>query len=98
MKILLLTGSGERGWLDKFQAILVGRPKAWEFDKQNSEEVKAKYSEEQRKTVVDVFRQYNPTIPIVQNLDFGHTDPQVALPNGGKVKVVGSTKKIYLSY
>lgn len=94
----LLTGFGERGWLDKFQAVLVGRPKAWEFDKQNNEEQKAKYSEEQRKTVVDVVRQYNQTIPIVQNLDFGHTDPQVAMPSGGKVKVNSSSKKIILSY
>lgn len=94
----LLTGFGERGWLNKFQAILVGRPKAWEFDKQNSEEVKVKYAEKQRKTVIDVVRQYNSTIPIVQNLDFGHTDPQVALPNGGKVRVISGEKKIYLSY
>jgi len=94
----LLTGFGERGWLDKFQAVLVGRPKAWEFDKQNNKETKEKYAEEQRKTVVEVVRQYNPTIPIVQNLDFGHTDPQVVLPNGGKVRVVGSQKKIHISY
>lgn len=94
----LLTGFGERGWLNKFQAVIVGRPKAWEFDKQNNEEVKAKYAGEQRKTVVEVVRQYNQTIPIVQNLDFGHTDPQIALPNGGKVRVMGSQKKIYISY
>lgn len=94
----LLTGFGERGWLNKFRAVLVGRPKAWEFDKQNNEEAKAKYAEEQRKTVVEVVRQYNPSIPLVQNLDFGHTDPQIALPNGGKVRVVGSQKKIYISY
>lgn len=94
----LLTGFGERGWLEKFQAILIGRPKAWEFDKQNSEDEKAKYVEEQCKTVTRVVRQYNPTIPIVQNLDFGHTDPQTALPNGGKVRVLSSEKKIYLSY
>ncbi len=39
----LLTGFGERGWLNKFQAILVGRPKAWEFNKRNSFEQKAAY-------------------------------------------------------
>jgi muramoyltetrapeptide carboxypeptidase LdcA involved in peptidoglycan recycling len=94
----LLTGFGERGWLNKFQAVLVGRPKAWEFDKQNSEEEKAKYSEEQRKTVLKVVREYNKEIPVVQNLDFGHTDPQVALPNGNKVRVNSNEKKIYLTY
>lgn len=94
----LLTGFGERGWLDKFQAVVVGRPKAWEFDKQNSEEEKTAYAEEQRKTIIDVVRQYNSAIPIVQNLDFGHTDPQVVLPSGGRVRVLSSEKKIYLSY
>ena len=94
----LLTGFGERGWLNKFQAILVGRPKAWEFDKQHSEEEKAKYSEEQRSTVLKVVREYNKEILVVQNLDFGHTDPQVALPNGNKVRLVSSEKKIYLTY
>lgn len=94
----LLTGFGERGWLNKFQAVLVGRPKAWEFDKQNDRKAKAKYSKEQRETVIEVIRQYNQTIPIVQNLDFGHTDPQVVLPNGGKVRVVSSDRKIFLTY
>jgi muramoyltetrapeptide carboxypeptidase LdcA involved in peptidoglycan recycling len=94
----LLTGFGERGWLNKFQAVLVGRPKAWDFDKQNTAEQKAAYSEEQRQTVLKVVRQYNQTIPVVQNLDFGHTDPQVALPNGGKVRIATNEKKIYLNY
>ena len=31
----VLIGFGERGWLDQFKAVLVGRPKAWEFDKPN---------------------------------------------------------------
>lgn len=94
----LLTGFGERGWLNKFQAVLVGRPKAWEFDKQNSKEEKAKYSEEQRNTVLKVVREYNKEMPVVQNLDFGHTDPQVVLPSGNRARIVSSEKEIYLTY
>ncbi len=94
----LLTGFGERGWLNKFQAILVGRPKAWEFDKQYNAETKAKYSELQRKTILDTVRQYNQSIPIIQNADFGHTDPQIVLPNGGKITVDSSSKSILLHY
>ncbi len=94
----LLIGFGERGWLNKFQAILVGRPKAWEFDKQNSAEEKAKYSEEQRNTVLKAVREYNKEIPIVQNLDFGHTDPQVVLPMGRSVKINTTKKQILLNY
>lgn len=94
----LLTGFGERGWLDKFQAVLVGRPKAWEFNKQNSPEAKAAYSKEQRETVLRTVRVYNKQIPVVQNLDFGHTDPQTALPNGGVVRIDSTVQKIYLTY
>jgi muramoyltetrapeptide carboxypeptidase LdcA involved in peptidoglycan recycling len=94
----LLTGFGERGWFDTFQAVLVGRPKAWEFDKQNTTEVKAEYRKLQRETIVTTVREYNKIIPVVQNLDFGHTDPQVALPMGKTVKIQGSTQKILLEY
>ncbi len=94
----LLTGFGERGWFDKFQAVLVGRPKAWEFDKQNNAEAKAEYRKLQRETVLKTVREYNQTIPVVQNLDFGHTDPQVVLPNGRNIKLHATSKKIILSY
>lgn len=94
----LLTGFGERGWLDAFQAILVGRPKAWELNQQNSAEVRAKYRQEQRDTVLKSVRKYNAEMPVVQNLDFGHTDPQIILPSGGKAKVISSEQKIILSY
>jgi len=94
----VLTGFGERGWFDKFQAVLVGRPKAWEFDKQNNAKEKAEYRSLQRETVLKTVREYNKSIPIVQNIDFGHTDPQVLLPNGGKIKINTTEKKILLSY
>ena len=94
----LLTGFGERGWLDRFQAILVGRPKAWEMGKEKTAEEKAVYSEKQRKTVVDTVRFYNKDILIVQNMDFGHTDPQIALPSGNKVRIRAAEKKVFLQY
>jgi muramoyltetrapeptide carboxypeptidase LdcA involved in peptidoglycan recycling len=94
----LLTGFGERGWFDKFQAVLVGRPKAWEFDKPNSTERKAAYRRTQRETVLVVVREYNMTIPVVQNLDFGHTDPQVALPMGRKARVDAAQRRVFLTY
>ncbi|MET1033459.1 MAG: S66 peptidase family protein [Candidatus Saccharimonadales bacterium] len=94
----LLTGFGERGWLDKFQAVLIGRPKAWEFDQQNTAEQKAEYRAKQQAAVLETVRAYNKHIPIVQNLDFGHTDPQVALPLGKKVRIDSLAKKIFLQY
>jgi muramoyltetrapeptide carboxypeptidase LdcA involved in peptidoglycan recycling len=94
----LLTGFGERGWLDLFQAVLVGRPKAWEFDKPNSPEQKAAYRSEQRKAILRTVRQYNKTIPVVQNLDFGHTNPQIIVPSGNKARIDAQAQKIYFSY
>ena len=94
----LLTGFGERGWFDRFQGVLVGRAKAWEFDKPNNPDQKADYKKQQQETVVKTIREYNTTIPIVQNVDFGHTDPQVILPLGRKARIKTSDRKIHLSY
>lgn len=94
----LLTGFGERGWFDKFKAVLVGRPKAWEFDKPNTPEQKKVYKEQQRQTILDTIRHYSKTIPVVQNVDFGHTAPQIVLPYGNKARIDSTSKNIYLSY
>lgn len=94
----LLIGFGERGWFDKFQAILVGRPKAWEFDKQNDTATKTAYRKQQRDSVLKIVRQYNKSIPVVQNLDFGHTDPQICMPLGREVRIDSKNQKIFLSY
>ena len=77
---------------------MIGRPKAWEFDKQNTTEQKAQYRKDQRETVISAIREYNSTIPIVQNVDFGHTDPQIVLPFGRKAVVSPANNTIKLNY
>lgn len=94
----LLIGYGEKGWLDKFSAILVGRPKAWEFNKQNDANQKAQYKKEQIESVLKIVRQYNKNIPVIQNLDFGHTSPQIILPSGNRARIDSQNHKIYLTY
>lgn len=94
----VLSGFGERGWLSKFKAVLVGRPKAWELSLHRTAEEKAKYRREQREMIVKTIRMYNPGIPIIQNLDFGHTDPQAVMPNGQTARIVSSQQKIFLNY
>ncbi len=94
----VLTGLGERGWFNKFQAVLIGRPKAWELDLQIGLDEKAKYRKEQREMILKVVREYNKEIPVIQNLDFGHTDPQAVLPKGGRARIVNDQKKIFLEY
>jgi len=67
-------------------------------DKPNSAEQTVAYRQAQWDTVLAVVREYNPTIPVIQNLDFGHTDPQVALPMGHKARLDGAQKSIFLTY
>lgn len=89
---------GERGILERVKAVLVGRPKAWEFDKQNSAEQKAEYRKLQRETILETVRKYNSKIPVVQNLDFGHSDPQIPMPFGKQVRIESEDKKIIANF
>jgi len=89
---------GDRGILERVRAVLVGRPKAWEFDKPQSLERRVKYREEQQKAIIDVVRKYHRYIPIEQNMDFGHTDPQIPLPYGGNVRIDATAKRIFADF
>lgn len=89
---------GERGILERVQAILVGRPKAWGFDQRSDEPAKANYRQQQREAILEVVRKYNPYVTIVQNLDFGHTDPQIPLPYGLPARLDCRAKKIYAKF
>lgn len=93
-----MVGLGERGWFDKLSGVIIGRPKAWDFSQQNTAEQKAEYRITQRETIVSVIRQYNTTIPIVQNVDFGHTDPQIILPIGRTATLSPSSGSITFDY
>ena len=89
---------GERGILAKIQGVLVGRPKAWEFDRPSTDEEKEVYKREQREMVLEVVRRYNRDIPIIQNMDFGHTAPQICLPSRNRVRILSSKKKIFCEF
>ncbi len=89
---------GERGILERVKAILVGRPKAWEFNKQQSTAEKDIYRQTQREIIVKAVRIYNKNVPIIQNVDFGHTNPQIALPYGQKIRIDSMTRKIFANF
>lgn len=89
---------GERGILGKVKAVLIGRPKAWDFDKQKSTEGKSEYRKQQREVILEVVREYNDSIPVVQNLDFGHSDPQIPMSYGMSVRLEGKNKKIFVTF
>lgn len=94
----IMRALGERGILGRVKGVLIGRPKAWEFGKQNSREEKIAYCAEQRKTILEAVRKYNQNIPVVQNLNFGHTDPQVPMPYGGEVRIDSEAKRIFACF
>lgn len=89
---------GERGILSDIQGVLVGRPKAWEFDKPYSKEERNTYIKNQQEAIIRTIRNYNKTVPIVQNMNFGHTDPQVPMPYGGAVKINSNKKRIVVCF
>lgn len=94
----LLTSLGEQKVLDRTTAVLIGRPKSWDFSRQLSAQERTEYKDEQRKTVIETIRKYRQFIPIVQNLDFGHTDPQVIVPAGNLAYVDSSNQSIRFMY
>ena len=94
----VLRALGERGILSRVQGVLVGRPQAWAFDKQYTAEQKMEYCKEQRETIMRVFRHYNKTAPLVHNLDFGHTNPQIPFPYGKNVRIDSTRQKIFVEF
>jgi muramoyltetrapeptide carboxypeptidase LdcA involved in peptidoglycan recycling len=94
----LLMGMGERGLLQRFPAVLMGRPKAWSFERSGTAEEKAEYTRAQEEAVRQALQEYHPDALAVFNVDFGHTDPQCIIPNGGQVRVDGVEKRIYVRY
>lgn len=94
----VLMAMGERGLLEQFAAVVGGRPKAWSFERRSSAQEKARYVEEQNAAVVRAFEEYNPGVPIVLGPDFGHTDPQVVIPNGGSVTVDAAEGRLFVTY
>lgn len=89
---------GERGILERIKAVIVGRPKAWEFDKQTTPDEHRAYREAMREKILNVVRAYNKTIPVIQNFNIGHTDPQIAMPYGGKIKIDAGAKKVFAEF
>lgn len=89
---------GERRLLQRFAAIVFGRPKAWSLDAPNDPEAKARYTREQHAAVLAAVTEYHPGVPLVIGADFGHTEPQHVIPSGGTVTVDGQARQIHVSY
>ncbi|WP_226012604.1 S66 family peptidase [Halomicrobium salinisoli] len=82
-----LRGMGERGLLERFDAVLVGRPQTRNREEDPGREARSEYRENQREAILAELERYNPDATVVFDLDFGHTNPTVPLPIGGRVSI-----------
>ena len=89
---------GEAGILKKIRGLILGRPKAWFFDRMMSKDQKDEYRTLQTKCVIDIFRQYNGTAPVVSDVNIGHTDPQAIVPYGGKAQIKARARRLLFSF
>ena len=89
---------GERGLLQRFRALLMGRPKAWSFEHPNGPAERATYVDAQHAAVLEAMKEYSPDVPVVLDVDFGHTDPQLVMPNGGDVRIDPAAGTISVRY
>jgi muramoyltetrapeptide carboxypeptidase LdcA involved in peptidoglycan recycling len=87
---------GERGMLEKFSAVIVGKAKARHHDSDIPKEKREKYRENQKEVIKERIDEYTSGTPIIFDLNFGHIDPIVPLPVGGKIKIDTETKEITL--
>jgi muramoyltetrapeptide carboxypeptidase LdcA involved in peptidoglycan recycling len=75
----MLRNYGMIGAFDDISALLLGRPRGY------SRVQKAKLEENLIGVIAEEFGR--PDLPVIANLDFGHTDPQMVLPLGLEVEV-----------
>ena len=94
----ILRNMGERGLLQQFPAILFARPKAWSLDRQHTAGQQAAYARDQREAALRALSGYAPDAMVVFDVDFGHTDPQLVIPYGGRARVDGPARRIAVTY
>ncbi|AEH37846.1 S66 family peptidase [Halopiger xanaduensis] len=83
----VLRALGERGLLERFAGVLVGRPAARSHLEDRPAERREQYRTQQREAIEGVFAEYNPAAPIAFDVDFGHTWPTTPIPIGGRVEI-----------
>ena len=93
----ILRNMGERGLLERFAAVLVGRAKAWFFTNQDTDRATHTAANNARRSSRPS-PQYAPDTMIVFDVDLGHTDPQVIIPVGGTIEVDGPDRTITVTY
>ncbi len=95
----MIRNLGERGFLERFSGMIVGRPKSWFIGGEKPDALtRAEFRKAQREAILRVFRQYNSSAPIVFGLDFGHTLPKITLPIGNRCVIDVNAREISVEY
>ncbi|HEY3561838.1 MAG TPA: S66 peptidase family protein [Kribbella sp.] len=94
----ILRNFGERGLLERFDAVLWGRPKSTSLDRVLTPEESVAYVTGQYLAVDRALAEYNPDAVVVKGLDIGHTDPMLVLPYGGPVNIDPAAQRITVTY
>lgn len=87
-----LRSMGERGLLERFDGVLVGRPRSW--SPMDDRQVPDDYRTRLREEVTTQLSRYAPDATAVFGLDFGHTDPHFPLPLGAQVTLDRETETV----
>lgn len=94
----ILRNMGERGLLHRFPALLMARAKNWSFEQPLDAADGERYREQQREAVLRALTEYAPDTMAVLDVDSGHTDPQLVIPYGGRIRVDGVARRIVVTY
>ena len=94
----ILRNMGERGLLERFGAVLWGRPKSRSLFQKLTPEQSVAYVADQYIAVDRALTEYNPDAVVVKGLDIGHTDPMLTLPYGGQVRIDPAASRITVTY
>lgn len=89
-----LMAMGERGLLDRFDGVLLGRPPTRSYLDEPPAEERTRYRERLYDAVVEWVERYNPDAPVVCGLDWGHTNPVAPLPIGREAEIDPATERV----
>lgn len=89
-----MLGLGERGILEAVDGVIVGRAKARSHQEERNKEEREEYRENQKQVIKKWMKKYASDTPVLFHFDFGHTDPIVPLPVGGKVTIDPEERRV----
>ena len=89
-----LVSMGERGLLERFDGVLVGRAKSRNPFEEPPADERREYRDQLRETMRDTIALYNPEAPIVFDVEFGHCAPTVPVPIGAIATVDPAEERI----